>query len=129
MHRLGIAPEAVRDVHAKLSAMPTVADGIVLMHHFASSDDFEGPQTPAQLRRFAACTEGLPGERSMANSAAVLGWPASHGDWIRPGGALYGIPGVLVALPIDPPSPPPRDGDGAAFTRSSGHEPARGGPG
>lgn len=91
MHRLGFAPEQVREAYARLSALAGVADGIVLMNHFASSDEFANPQTPAQLRAFADATAGLDGARSLANSAAVLGWPDAHADWIRPGGALYGI--------------------------------------
>jgi alanine racemase len=27
----------------------------------------------------------------MSNSAAVLGWPDAHRDWVRAGGALYGL--------------------------------------
>src|SRR3546814_20407469 len=66
------------------------------MSHFASSDEFGGVssdsrQTREQLQVFADATAGLPGPRSLANSAAVLGWPGSHGDWVRPGGALYGM--------------------------------------
>jgi alanine racemase len=91
MHRLGFAPDAVRDAHARLSALAGVADDIVLMSHFASSDEFELPQTREQLQVFAHATSGLDGLRSLANSAAVLGWPGAHGDWVRPGGALYGI--------------------------------------
>lgn len=91
MHRLGFAPEDVREAHARLSALPGVAEGIVLMNHFASSDEFDKPQTRAQLRAFAEATAGLDGARSLANSAAVLGWPDAHADWIRPGGALYGM--------------------------------------
>lgn len=91
MHRLGIAPDAVRDMHARLRALPGVAEEIVLMSHFASSDEFERPQTREQLQVFENATAGLPGPRSLANSAAVLGWPDAHGDWVRPGGALYGI--------------------------------------
>ena len=96
MHRLGFAPEAVRDAHARLEAAPAVAADIVLMNHFASSDEFEGDngagrQTREQLRVFAEATAGLPGARSLANSAGVLGWPQAHADWIRPGGALYGM--------------------------------------
>ena len=96
MHRLGFAPEHVREAHARLRAMAAVADDIVLMNHFASSDEFDdsassGRQTREQLRVFADCTAGLPGVRSLANSAAVLGWPEAHADWVRPGGALYGI--------------------------------------
>jgi alanine racemase len=96
MHRLGFAPEQVREAHARLMALPNVAGEIVLMNHFASSDEFagsasDGRQTREQLRVFAEATAGLPGPRSLANSAAVLGWPESHADWIRPGGALYGM--------------------------------------
>ena len=91
MHRLGFAPEHLREAHARLQAMPAVAGDIVLMNHFASSDEFDKPQTREQLRVFAEATAGLPGVRSLANSAAVLGWPAAHADWVRPGGALYGI--------------------------------------
>lgn len=96
MHRLGFAPEAVREAHARLSAARGAAGDIVLMSHFASSDEFEGVspdsrQTREQLQVFADATAGLPGPRSLANSAAVLGWPGSHGDWVRPGGALYGM--------------------------------------
>lgn len=96
MHRLGFAAEDVRVAHARLRATATVDADIVLMNHFASSDEFvgsasDGRQTRAQLRVFADATAGLPGARSLANSAAVLGWPDAHCDWVRPGGALYGI--------------------------------------
>jgi len=91
MHRLGFAPEQVREAYARLRAAPAVADGIVLMNHFASSDEFENPQTRQQMAAFQAATEGLDGARSLSNSAAVLGWPDAHAGWIRPGGLLYGI--------------------------------------
>lgn len=91
MHRLGFAPSAVREVHARLSALAGVQDEIVLMTHFAASDEFEGAQTRAQIACFEEVTAGLPGPRSLANSSAVLGWPRSHADWVRPGGALYGL--------------------------------------
>jgi alanine racemase len=66
------------------------------MNHFASSDEFadapgNGAQTRAQMQLFSEATSGLEGQRSLANSAAVLGWPDAHADWVRPGGALYGI--------------------------------------
>ncbi|WP_133479540.1 alanine racemase [Cognatilysobacter segetis] len=97
MHRLGFAPDAFRAAHARLAAMRGGTVGrIVLMNHFASSDEFadspsHGAQTREQLDVFRAVTAGLEGDRSLANSAAVLGWPEAHDDWVRPGGALYGI--------------------------------------
>lgn len=91
MHRLGFAPERAREVHARLRACAAVHDDIALMTHFARSDEYGEHATARQLQRFEQATRGLPGARSLANSAATLGWPASHADWIRPGGALYGI--------------------------------------
>lgn len=97
MHRLGFAPHAFRDAYARLRALGggTVGD-VVLMNHFASSDEFadsasRGAQTRKQLSVFRETTAGLEGTRSLANSAAVLGWPEAHDDWVRPGGALYGM--------------------------------------
>lgn len=91
MHRLGFPPERFSEVYRRLQAMPNIADDIVCMSHFASSDEPDNPQTPRQL----ACFDGaLPPEASvcsLANSAAVLEWPASHRHWLRAGGALYGL--------------------------------------
>ena len=91
MHRLGFACADATRVHAQLRSLPGVDEDIVLMTHFAASDAFGDPFTPAQVATFEQATRGLAGARSMANSAAVLGWPTSHGQWVRPGGALYGI--------------------------------------
>ncbi|KFN44606.1 alanine racemase [Arenimonas oryziterrae] len=91
MHRLGFAPAQAADAHARLQALANVADDITLMTHFASSDDFDSAQTRAQLKEFSDATDALPGDASLSNSAAVLGWPQAHRDWVRAGGALYGL--------------------------------------
>ncbi len=91
MHRLGFAPERVCDVHARLRALSSIDPDIALMTHFAASEEFDGTTTSAQIARFEAATHGLPGERCLANSAGVLGWPAARGDWVRTGGILYGL--------------------------------------
>ena len=91
MHRLGFAPERAIDVHAGLRALPNVDADIVLMTHFAASDEFESPATPAQIAVFDAATRDLPGSRALANSAGVLGWPQARNDWVRVGGLLYGL--------------------------------------
>lgn len=94
MHRLGFAAEDAAEVHARLRALPNVDPDIVLMSHFARSDEFDCPATPEQIRRFDAAVAGLPGEHSLSNSAGVLGWPQAHRHWVRPGGALYGLSAV-----------------------------------
>ena len=100
MHRLGFAPARVADAHARLKTLGNVDPDIHLMTHFASSDDFGGAQTRAQIDEFARDTAQLPGVASLSNSAAVLGWPQAHRDWVRAGGALYGlsvVPGKSAA--------------------------------
>jgi alanine racemase len=92
MHRLGFDPARAAELHARLRALPNVAEELVAMSHFASSDDFDGAQTPAQLRRFReSVATAMAAPVSLSNSAAVLGWPDAHRDWVRAGGALYGL--------------------------------------
>jgi alanine racemase len=90
MHRLGFAPERAQDVYARLRALPQV-DEIRWMTHFASADENDREVSEAQMARFQAGIGALPGERSLANSAALQAFPASHGNWVRPGGMLYGL--------------------------------------
>ncbi len=94
MHRLGFPAADAAQVHARLSALPAVAADIVLMTHFARSDEFSAAATREQMRRFDEAVQGLPGEHSLSNSAGVLGWPQAHRHWVRPGGALYGLSAV-----------------------------------
>jgi alanine racemase len=61
------------------------------MTHLAASDEFENPMTSGQVACFEAATVGLAGTRTLANSAGLLGWPGTRGDWVRVGGLLYGL--------------------------------------
>ncbi|HET6545906.1 MAG TPA: alanine racemase [Rhodanobacteraceae bacterium] len=91
MHRLGFAPERAGVAHAALKILPSVDPAIGLMSHFARSDEFDDAMTMEQAERFRRAIAGLDGEHALANSAAVFGWPATHAQWVRVGGALYGI--------------------------------------
>ncbi|HNR91556.1 MAG TPA: alanine racemase [Dokdonella sp.] len=91
MHRLGFAPHEARAAYQRLRALSNVDPAIGLMTHFANSDAFGDAQTAQQIDVFAATFAGLAGERALSNSAAVLGWERARGDWVRPGGLLYGI--------------------------------------
>ena len=91
MHRLGIYPEQFHQVYQQLMASPNVLKPLRLMTHFACADEPDNPATVRQLSLFSALIQGCTGELSIANSAGVLAWPNSHGDWIRPGLALYGV--------------------------------------
>src|SRR5690606_22478586 len=48
--------------------------------------------TPEQLDTFDAALAQLPPgvPVSLANSAALMAWPATRRDWVRPGLMLYG---------------------------------------
>jgi alanine racemase len=89
MHRLGFDPGAIPAVAERLRRTGRVRD-IRYLSHFCCADDVTADHTPHQRRLFLESLEGVDGERSLANSAAVLGWPDSHLDWVRPGVMLYG---------------------------------------
>jgi alanine racemase len=87
MNRLGIGVGEVRPSLERLAASGNVA-GITLMTHFADAD---GPTGVAeQVARFDAAMRGLAVPRSLANSAALLRFPETAADWVRPGIMLYG---------------------------------------
>jgi len=91
MHRLGVAPPAAADLYRRLVACPAVKGTPRLMTHLANADDRDDPTTRHQLRIFDEAIAGLEGERSVANSAGILGWSETHAEWNRPGILLYGV--------------------------------------
>lgn len=91
MHRLGISPEQFADVYQQLMQSNNVLKPMRLMTHFACADEPNNQATQQQLDLFLKTIQGCEGELSLANSAGVVAWPQSHGDWIRPGLALYGV--------------------------------------
>ncbi len=87
MNRLGFAPERYRQVYERLWLSPAVG-GITLMTQFAEADGAAGVAAP--LHRFEAAAALIDAPRSLANSAALLRYPETHADWVRPGIMLYG---------------------------------------
>ena len=61
---------------------------LTLMTHFATADDARGVAWQMETFETVAARQTL--ERSVANSAAILRYPHTHGDWVRPGIMLYG---------------------------------------
>jgi len=78
------------EIRQRLQALANVGE-IILMTHLASSDDFSSNQTLEQIRAFQSVSDTFKGALSLANSAAVLGWPKAHAQWVRTGGMLYGL--------------------------------------
>ncbi len=91
MNRLGFRPEQVPGALARLEACAAVARPLTLVTHLACADERSGEVTRAQLDLFDRLTAGVPGERSIANSAATIACARARGDWVRPGLMLYGV--------------------------------------
>lgn len=89
MNRLGIDPADARGFHARLAALGA-GRATVLMTHLAAADERDVSMTAQQVRCFDDAISGLSGPQSIANSAAILGHPVTHRDWVRPGIMLYG---------------------------------------
>ncbi len=91
MHRLGLFPEHLPEAWKLLSASPHISNEIILMTHFAQSEQLDNEKTLQQIQDFKSYTDDYPAEKSLANSAAIMAWPDSHADWVRPGIMLYGV--------------------------------------
>ena len=91
MNRLGFTPDAFRAAWLRLDALPQV-EQVTPMTHFANADAADGASVASALAAFDAATLETPGERSIANSAALLCRPAlaATSGWVRPGILLYG---------------------------------------
>ncbi|OIO73452.1 MAG: alanine racemase [Gallionellaceae bacterium CG1_02_56_997] len=87
MNRLGFAPSDVAQALELLLCQRAVRD-LTLMTHFAHADEARGIGKPLQLFNEIAADYRV--SRSLANSAALLRYRATHGDWVRPGILLYG---------------------------------------
>lgn len=87
MHRLGIEVENFRSCYERLRKRFMVS----IMTHLANADDQDDPMTLRQLNLFNEQVSGYSSERSIANSAGIIGWKQSHAEWVRPGIMLYGV--------------------------------------
>ena len=91
MNRLGFKAESFPAAHAALSRASALKAPINLITHLACADTPELPATAEQLMVFETATRSMAGERSVVSSAALLSFPESQADWVRPGLLLYGV--------------------------------------
>lgn len=91
MNRLGFKATEFNAAYQRLRQCALVKQPVSLMTHFACADDVDDDKTLKQITLFNETLAGFPGERSLANSAGILGWESSLSDWVRPGVMLYGI--------------------------------------
>lgn len=106
MGRLGLTQE---EVLVLLASWPSALRLGGLMSHLARAEEPDPTPTEEQLARFrilldAIKAAGLPVPPAhIAGSAAILRFPASHLDMVRPGLMLYGYaPGTVSATDLRP---------------------------
>ncbi|MFA6040167.1 MAG: alanine racemase [Methylophilus sp.] len=95
MHRVGLSADEYSDAYTKLNQHQNVSK-IVCMSHFANADNINSEHTLEQLALFKNIAPSQQ-EFSLANSAAILAWPQTHGNWARPGIMLYGADPLMKA--------------------------------
>src|SRR5581483_2732221 len=83
MHRLGFPLTEAPALHRYVQARPHW-EFCGWMTHLACADETENPFTQRQLDSFSEAVKGLPGPRSIANSAGLIAWPQALADWVRP---------------------------------------------
>jgi alanine racemase len=101
MNRLGLKGAAFEAALAALRNMRVVRQPVGLFTHLACADSPESQATALQMAAFAAVIGSLPGERSVANSAAMLSFPELASDWVRPGLVLYGVSPLAGSVGAD----------------------------
>ncbi len=89
MHRLGLAPTEV-DTAVQQLRYCEHSRLIGLMTHLANANDPTDTSVQQQLDQMATLRKRYDLPQTIANSAGILHWPASHADWVRPGLMLYG---------------------------------------
>jgi alanine racemase len=97
MGRLGVTPPEAPSMLARLQRCIAGRGVVRLMTHLASADDGASVQTAQQIGSFESLLGSWRGGISVANSAAILSWPATTAaddgreNWLRPGLMLYGV--------------------------------------
>lgn len=91
MHRLGFKPHELPEVMNALQNCPWVDKEIGLMTHLACADEPERIENAQQISLFEQISLAGFSQRSIANSAAIISFPQTHADVVRPGIMLYGV--------------------------------------
>lgn len=89
MNRLGFSPNEFDEAYTILSTLPHI-ELMGFMTHFAQADEKNSALTQQQFDLFNHVVGKRPGQRCLANTAGILAWSQTHGDWVRPGLMLYG---------------------------------------
>lgn len=95
MARLGIKPADIsKFVETIKSRKQVTLEGVFT--HFASAEVVNSPEVEEQISRFNSAVNSIrekglsPDYLHLANSAAIMAWPQTWRNMVRPGLALYG---------------------------------------
>lgn len=91
MHRLGFPLEDINNILKRVAQCKNIKPSFRLMTHLATANEQDNPLTRHQLENFKQACTSMKLEKSVANSAAVIGFSETHADWNRPGLMLYGV--------------------------------------
>ncbi len=89
MHRLGLVAAEVAAAYHQVKTHPQVAN-IILMTHFASSENTDKIITHKQIDAFQHIIKPYSEPCSLSNSAGILAFPETRLQWVRPGFMMYG---------------------------------------
>ncbi len=89
MSRLGFCKQQLSEVIIKLRNKGY--KNLILCSHFACADDIKNIKTSIQRQQLKNLSKQYNLPISLANSAAIINWPETHGEWNRLGIALYGV--------------------------------------
>lgn len=101
MHRLGFKVHEVQEVMDALHSCPWVNKDIGLMTHLACADEPNRIENLQQISLFESISVAGFCQRSIANSAAIISFPQTHMDVVRPGIMLYGVSPFANQTAID----------------------------
>lgn len=101
MHRLGFYPEEIEEKYQRLVKCDCVEKPVRFMTHLANADDLRDSASQKQIEIFNNLLPDEEVERSIANSAGILGWMGSYTDVARPGILLYGASPFLGETAAD----------------------------
>tara|TARA_B100000953_G_scaffold300097_1_gene302921 strand:- start:244 stop:1323 length:1080 start_codon:yes stop_codon:yes gene_type:complete len=91
MHRLGFPIEKADAILNRLLLCKNINSRPILMTHLATANEKKNNLTQQQLEAFKKISKIIDGEKTVANSAALINFPEAHFDWVRPGLMLYGV--------------------------------------
>lgn len=110
MGRLGLSAATAAESIESIARLPSI-DLVGVYSHFATSEDPDRTFARHQLDLFSRVLEDLTRRRisvrfrHMANSGAILEFPESHFDMVRPGLMLYGYAprqGMALRVSLSP---------------------------